>query len=146
MVPSHTPRADGELKILKTRSSRSGTGEAHLPAQQSPSRQEARVPPSDEHPRRTVDPEGAPGPRPPQAVGLIWAIRDRASFDRLRAEGRRVDAGPLWCRSVLDSDLGHPRVAFAIGRPFGSAVERNRIRRRLRTILASRAPRLGPGL
>jgi|SoiMethySBSTD1v2_1073268.scaffolds.fasta_scaffold1268398_1 ribonuclease P protein component len=132
--------------FVKTKSSRSGTGEAHLPAEQPPSRQEARVPPPDEHPRRAGDPEVAPRPRPPQAVGLIWAIRERASFDRLRAEGRRVDVGALWCSVVLDPDLQRPRVAFAIGRSFGSAVARNRMRRRLRPILASRAARLAPGL
>jgi ribonuclease P protein component len=132
--------------FVKTKSSRSGTGEAHLPAQQSPSRQEARVPSPDEHPCRAGDPEVAPGARPPQAVSLIWTIRDRASFERLRAEGRRVDVGALWCSVVLDPDLRPPRVAFAIGRSFGSAVARNRIRRRLRPILAANAARLAPGL
>ena len=132
--------------FVKTRSSRSRTGEAHLPAEQPPSRQEARVPSSDEHPRRAGDPEVAPRSRSPQAVGLIWAIRDRASFDRLRTEGRRVDLGALWCSVVLDPDLGPPRVGFAIGRTFGTAVERNRMRRRLRPLLAGAADRMAPGL
>jgi ribonuclease P protein component len=131
--------------FVKTKSSRS-TGEAHLPAEQPPSRQEARVPSPHEHPRRAGDPEGAPCSRPPQAVGLIWSIRDRASFDRLRAEGRRVDAGALWCSVVLDPDLRPPRLAFAIGRSYGSAVARNRMRRRLRPILTARGARLAPGL
>jgi ribonuclease P protein component len=39
-----------------------------------------------------------------------------------------------------------PRVAFAIGRKVGNAVERNRIRRQLRTILRELATQLRPGM
>ncbi len=45
----------------------------------------------------------------------------------------RID--PLWCSYVPDSDVDPPRVAFAIGRATGSAVDRNRLRRRLRAVL-----------
>jgi ribonuclease P protein component len=75
---------------------------------------------------------------------LIWRIRDRAGFERLTAEGRRVRAGVLWCTFVLDPTLQPPRVAFAIGRAVGPAVVRNRIRRRLRSALL--ATELTPGL
>jgi ribonuclease P protein component len=37
-------------------------------------------------------------------------------------------------------------VAFALGRALGSAVQRNRARRRLRAILANRSDELAPGL
>ena len=47
----------------------------------------------------------------------------------------RVDS--LWCSYVPDTGVAPPRVAFAIGRATGSAVERNRLRRRLRAILAA---------
>jgi len=47
----------------------------------------------------------------------------------------RVDS--LWCSYVPDSGVAPPRVAFAIGRATGSAVQRNRLRRRLRAILGS---------
>lgn len=47
----------------------------------------------------------------------------------------RID--PLWCTFVPDSGMVPPRVAFAIGRATGSAVQRNRLRRRLRAILSS---------
>ena len=40
---------------------------------------------------------------------------------------------------------GPPRVAFAIGRNVGGAVQRNRIRRRLRSALARGADQLPPG-
>jgi ribonuclease P protein component len=71
---------------------------------------------------------------------LIWRIRDRAGFERLTAEGRRVRAGVLWCTFVLDPSLQPPRVAFAIGRAVGPAVVRNRIRRRLRSALLVTVP------
>jgi ribonuclease P protein component len=75
---------------------------------------------------------------------LIWRIRDRQSFRRLGAEGRRVRSGVLWCTFVPDPNLSPPRVAFALGRTLGPAVVRNRLRRRLRAVLA--AADLPPGL
>ncbi len=39
-----------------------------------------------------------------------------------------------------------PRVAYAIGRKVGNAVERNRIRRQLRTIVHDLASQLRPGM
>jgi ribonuclease P protein component len=66
---------------------------------------------------------------------LIWRIRDRATFERLAREGRRARAGVLWCTFLPDPHEQPPRVAFALGRAIGSAVVRNRVRRRLRSIL-----------
>jgi len=45
---------------------------------------------------------------------------------------------------LVDSSFEFPHVGFAIGRTAGSAVERNRVRRRLREIL--RTVDLTPGL
>ncbi len=39
---------------------------------------------------------------------------------------------------------GPPRVAYAVGRPVGNAVARNRLRRRLRAAVAARAEDLRP--
>jgi ribonuclease P protein component len=66
---------------------------------------------------------------------LIWRIRDRDAFARLSAQGRRVGSGVLWCTFLLDQQATPPRVAFAIGRAYGPAVARNRLRRRLRALL-----------
>lgn len=53
-------------------------------------------------------------------------------------------AGPLWVVFVADPSVQPPQVAFALGRALGSAVSRNRTRRRLRAILTTRP--LTPGL
>lgn len=113
-------------------------GEAHLPTEQSSSGEEARVPAADEHARRTRRAEGASGQGPSPAVGLIRGLRGRGEFHRLRADGRRWASGELWCvyrPASEDEHTASPRVAFAIGRSVGNAVERNRLRRRLREIL-----------
>jgi ribonuclease P protein component len=68
---------------------------------------------------------------------LIDRVRERDAFVRLRRDGVRVRTDPLWCSFVLDPDLVPPQVAFAIGRAVGSAVSRNRLRRRLRALLAN---------
>jgi ribonuclease P protein component len=66
---------------------------------------------------------------------LIARLRGREAFRRLRRRGVRYRVEPLWCSFVHDPDLNPPRVGFAIGRPVGTAVQRNRIRRRLRALL-----------
>ena len=74
-----------------------------------------------------------------------WRVRDRATFDALRA-GRRGHAGPVRVSWVPESGAGTPpRVAFAVGRRVGSAVARNRVRRQLRAVVAELAPDLAPG-
>ena len=68
---------------------------------------------------------------------MIDRVRERDAFVRLRRDGVRVRTDPLWCSFVLAPDLVPPQVAFAIGRAAGSAVSRNRLRRRLRALLAN---------
>ncbi len=50
----------------------------------------------------------------------------------------RFRRGPLWCTYLADPAVGRAHVAFAIGRPVGGAVVRNRLRRRLRMIARER--------
>ena len=111
--------------------------EAYVSAQQPPPSPQARLPCSHEYPRRPCSAKVPPrqGPRP--SVGLIDRIRHRDAFARLRREGVRVRVDSLWCSYVPDSGVAPPRVAFAIGRATGSAVQRNRLRRRLRAILGA---------
>lgn len=110
--------------------------EAYLPAQQASPCSQARFPRPYEHPwwpRRAEGPSGQ-GPHPP--LRLIDRVRERDAFVRLRRDGVRVRADSLWCSFVPDPTLMPPQVAFAIGRRVGSAVRRNRLRRRLRALLA----------
>lgn len=118
--------------------------EAHLSTEQSPPGQEARLSRADEHPRRPCGAEVPPRQGPRSPVGLIQRVRERDAFVRLRRDGVRVRAESLWCSFVPDPELSPPQVAFAIGRAVGTAVRRNRLRRRLRVLLDEAA--LPPGL
>ncbi|MGI9119930.1 MAG: ribonuclease P protein component [Acidimicrobiales bacterium] len=75
-----------------------------------------------------------------------WRIRDRATFAELRRSGRRGRSGPL-SLTWLGEAVGDrpPQVAYAIGRPVGPAVVRNRLRRRLRAAVADLAQDMAPG-
>jgi ribonuclease P protein component len=65
---------------------------------------------------------------------MIGRVRDRATFQALRAARRRVRRGPVTV-TFLAQDAAEARAAFAISRKVGGAVVRNRVRRRLRAIL-----------
>lgn len=105
-------------------------GEAHIPAQQAAAGHPPRLPPPHEHPSRAGDrPQPAPeGPRAP--LGLIGRLGDRATFDALRREGRRARRGPMTVTHLPGPR--EVRVAYSIGRKVGTAVVRNKVRRRLR--------------
>ena len=67
---------------------------------------------------------------------MIRRLSRRDDFDALRHDGRWVRRGPLGIAFRLSADPGDMvRVAYAIPRLVGPAVVRNRIRRRLRSIL-----------
>jgi ribonuclease P protein component len=119
-------------------------GEENVPAEQPQTVEEARLPAPDVDPRRPGDSEGAAAKGPPPVVGLIWPIRDRATFTALRS-GRRARSGPLTVSFVQGNPSEPPRVAYAIGSKVGGAVVRNRLRRRLRSVVRSLGPQLRPG-
>ena len=62
-------------------------------------------------------------------------LLQHAAFDRVYREGRRIFARNLTafvrCRGE-DETLAGPRVGFTVSRALGGAVERNRMKRRLR--------------
>ncbi len=115
--------------------SRGGRREAYISTQHPPTCQKARVPLTHEHPRRPCRAEKPPrqGPRP--TLGLIGRIRERHAFVRLGREGTRIRRSALWCIWCPDPDSTATSIAFAINRACGPAVTRNRLRRRLRSIL-----------
>ena len=111
--------------------------EAHISTQRSPSRQEARLPCPHEHSSRSRGAQIPPRKGPRAALGLIHRVRTRREF-ALLSSGRRVRTELLWCTHSPDDVLPSPQLAFAIGRGFGSAVHRNRARRRLRSAILAR--------
>lgn len=73
----------------------------------------------------------------------LWRIRDRRTFLTLRTDGGRGRSGPVSITVVPSDDGTPPRVAFAIGKRVGNAVERNRLRRRLRAVVSELQPPSG---
>lgn len=69
---------------------------------------------------------------------MIGRIQSRSVFSRVRAEGVHLRSGVLSCTMVLDSTLPQPLVGYALGRSYGSAVSRNRLRRQLRELVKAR--------
>lgn len=76
---------------------------------------------------------------------MVASVRARREFLAL-ARARRQRAGAVSVRFV-PGGAPEPRVAYAIGASVGSAVVRNRVRRRLRAVVAECAKDdLAPGL
>lgn len=91
--------------------------------------------------------DGGDGSGAPRS-GRIWRLQGRRAFEDLQRRGRRMRSGPVTVTYLAEPTSGPPRVAFAVGRPIGSAVVRNRVRRRLRAIareLAATPGGLPPG-
>lgn len=86
----------------------------------------------------------APGGASAARSARIWRVERRDTFSALR-RARRRRQGPLAVSWVAGDPAEPPRVAFTVGRRVGSAVVRNRLRRRLRSIMREAAPRLLPG-
>jgi len=124
---------------------RGGANEADIPAEQPAPVEEARVPRPDVDEGRPRCPEVAPGQGSPPPVSLIGPITRRQEFARLSREGRRRRQGCLWVAAVASSEAGGVRVAFALPRKAGTAVERNRVRRRLRAAITPLEQQIPPG-
>ena len=68
-------------------------------------------------------------------------LRRRADF-RAASSGKRTSAGGFVLQARLRDDDGGVRVGFTVSRQVGNAVERNRVRRRLREIVIIRIAHL----
>ncbi len=78
----------------------------------------------------------------------IRSIQHRSTFAALRKPAGRATRGPL--RVAFVPTPGRPpesfsQVGYTIGRRCGNAVTRNRLRRRLRAVMAELASDLHPG-
>jgi ribonuclease P protein component len=75
----------------------------------------------------------------------VERLRKRADFLGV-ATGARAPAAAFVLQTRARADTGPPRVGFTVSKKVGNAVERNRVRRRLREIVRlSDAARLRPG-
>jgi ribonuclease P protein component len=75
----------------------------------------------------------------------VWRVRDRATFLALHSSRRRVRRGSITVTFAPGAPTDPTQVAYAIGRKVGGAVVRNRLRRRLRAIVAELESALAPG-
>lgn len=73
----------------------------------------------------------------------IGRVRTRAGFAALAASSRRARRGVVRVSAVLGEPADRADVAYAIGKPVGPAVVRNRVRRRLRSAVAELDPAAG---
>ena len=73
-------------------------------------------------------------------------VRGRSEFLALRRTRRRARSGPVAVHYVPAPPVdGVPRISYSVPRRVGSAVDRNRCRRRLRAVAYEVAPSLPPG-
>jgi len=117
--------------------------EAHVPAEQPKAQEAPRLPVPHAKPRRSGGAQGPTPARPHAPVGLIWRVRDRATFAVL-ARAERHARGPVTIRFVPGESDVPPRVAYAVSGT-GNAVVRNRLRRRLRAAVARAEAELAAG-
>ena len=73
----------------------------------------------------------------------VARLRGRRTFADLAERGRTVRSGPLRVRYLAAPDA--PAVGYAIGKKTGGAVDRNRLRRRLRAAFAAADTPLSSG-
>jgi ribonuclease P protein component len=119
--------------------------EEDVPAEQPEAKEDPRLPAPDAHPRRPSGHRPSARQGSLQSLSLIWSVRDRAMF-RAIAHGHRRRSGALQVSAaVLSTRQEPPRIAFAVGRPVGNAVVRNRVRRRLRAAVREQCDLLQPG-
>jgi ribonuclease P protein component len=77
---------------------------------------------------------------------LIARIRGRDAFRRLTHAGVRIRRSALWCTWCPDPSTTTTSVAFALNRALGTAVTRNKLRRRLRELLREMSSTLPGGM
>lgn len=121
--------------------------QAHVPAQQQASCQDARFPPAYADPRRSLHPVLPPpqGPREPvcltakRNVLVVPAAPQRLTSSRqfrdVVRRGGRAGTGVLVVHA-LPADVS--RYGLVVNKAVGSAVTRNRVKRRLRSLVSAR--------
>src|SRR5215218_2390124 len=127
--------------------------EADVPAQEASPRQGARLSRPHEDDGRSPRPGRAPGSRSQAPVGLTTGRGPRPQLEMLTRpqeflalqERGTMRSHPLLSARVLRTGLATTRFGLATSRALGSAVVRNRVRRRLRQAIRALLPSLRPG-
>ncbi len=116
--------------------------EAYLPAEPSQAGQDPRFPEAHEHHRWSQDHRLAPASGA-QAAGRLTLSRRRSisltvspEFERVYRKGS-VYRGRLFSVHLLPNTLCSPRLGLSVSRKVGGAVNRNKVRRRLKEIFRS---------
>ena len=128
--------------------------ETDVPTQRAQARQDTRFPQADVDQGRPGGHQCPPGEGTPAPLGVtsdrpgrpgIGTVGSRRTFAELRRSSSRGRSGPLSVSFVAHSDWDRTQVAYAVNRKVGNAVQRNRLRRRLRAIVAERSVDLPVG-
>ena len=83
-------------------------------------------------------------PEPATDVPPYPTLRRKGDFDAL-ARGGSTRSSPLLVLRVLRTDGATTRIGLSTPRSLGGAVQRNRVRRRLRALISERYGELGRG-
>jgi len=148
-LPQPSPHLLGVLLVGCADQTIGTNREENFSAKRAPSLEATWISPTDVDQGR---PSCAVQPSPPrshQTISLIEPLRSRASFALLSEHGRRNQGRWCWVRYAplpTSSDQAIPQVGYAISKKIGNAVVRNRIRRRLRPLVAAEAASLAPGV
>jgi ribonuclease P protein component len=118
--------------------------EAHVPTEHQTAQEASRLPVPHAHARRPGRDQVPSPARPHAPLGLIRRVRGRATFAALAGAKRHARAA-ISVRCVPGRAETPPRVAYGVGRTVGGAVDRNRVRRRLRAAVAECEADLVPG-
>ena len=78
-------------------------------------------------------------------MAAIGPIRSRHTHEALRRSSSRGRSGPLTVLFLEQKSWSDAEVSYAISRRVGTAVVRNRLRRRLKAIMTELAPSLVAG-
>lgn len=71
-------------------------------------------------------------------------LRHNVDFQRVRRNGK-FHASPLMVLAFLRNELDCSRFGFVVSKRLGKAVQRNRIKRRMREVIRLHMPQIKPG-
>ena len=73
-----------------------------------------------------------------------YRLRHNSDFRRVRQHGKSY-ASPIMVLAFLRNELNHNRFGFVVSKRLGKAVQRNKIKRRMREAVRHRISQIKPG-